>query len=961
MLAVALAVIMALPCSFVSYAEGTEEITDSASWNTAIVDESAIPTFEDFPLRINKNIPEEMKLTLSFHYLKNINSDDNVTVTVTKQSDDSVVYSGNLTANVPYFSISDVPNDEYYVITLNETLNGESNEYVGYIRTKNVTADFPVSMTLGDNVISSQINADWSDVKIKKVGDLPQCNHNEDEECTYECGYASVIDVLHSDDMNNFYNSLDENCYYEMQTTATIDGVSKLYQAFISTHSDGEYDGVFTRGYEFSIEPFSDTATYGLARSVNLSLNINNAITYPLYRELEVMQSQSTNVYTVKFIPPQVGYYVFETIGNADTVFAIYDEINGVLQDGYSVVRSGGTGENARYRFGTLLNGTNYSYPVKYIVMSIEDGSSPAPYSFRITREIDGEVDDVTNHFSEVRAQVESGTFSTPTNEKTMNYYGDVDVYGYRSKVSGNGYFKISSPGNSTSANAYMIDQTVDGADFTWMAMSATSSSTNYIRNFSAGNYYIEVHQTTSTLPDYDTSDPNYYDEHSYTYEMDFYTPTQYDETDLATHPRWGNSTPIYVTEIDCPYTNSNLTLNKGDCDYFKVTTGDNGGDIVVRVFETNAPSGVTSYLYIPKLYDRDDIVIVDTENPEWTSATSLTTYTTTVIDDKNVNILEYNGLAANHDYLIEINRPNSSSYDSYYKYTLEVTLVEPEIPTATLSSNVTLNHTAQTTISNLDAMYSAVMENLTCYINGEAVSDADALEDVMLYYNDTELTPSMVSVMGANSYSLTVKYRDVEATGGSVTLVVETTQSEDDIVMLENIPSENVTNPVWDWAAVARMMANTRLLREGSSQTTKTIPNAIMQIKPGALTTRGSGSDVAQAANYFYSNGSVDTYNFINDVVDVATAESTLYNAIDDGQMVVMQLTSVTAPEDVSAMRYIALCGVNATDHTYFIYDPILTTSTTQPIEVSQDVIHNGGYLGNTNLRFTGKIIEFA
>ena len=202
----------------------------------------------------------------------------------------------------------------------------------------------------------------------------------------------------------------------------------------------------------------------------------------------------------------------------------------------------------------------------------------------------------------------------------------------------------------------------------------------------------------------------------------------------------------------------------------------------------------------------------------------------------------------------------------------------------------------------------------------------------------------------------MVAKYQDVVVTGGTINLEVSAAQSEDNIIMLDNLPLESVTNASWDWAATARILANTRLLREGTQQTTYTVQQAIMAVKTGGYTTRGTIEEVVKAANYFYSGGSQDTYNFINDTISVSTAENTLANALQSGQTVIMQLTSISNPTDVGSMRYIILCGINLTTHEYIVFDPVLN----QTITVSQDTIHTGGYNGNSDLKFTGQVIEF-
>lgn len=63
------------------------------------------------------------------------------------------------------------------------------------------------------------------------------------------------------------------------------------------------------------------------------------------------------------------------------------------------------------------------------------------------------------------------------------------------------------------------------------------------------------------------------------------------------------------------------------------------------------------------------------------------------------------------------------------------------------------------------------------------------------------------------------------------------------------------------------------------------------------------------KAANYFYSGGSQDTYNFINDTISVSTAENTLANALQSGQTGNYAANFYQQPTDVGSMRYIILC----------------------------------------------------
>lgn len=963
-LSIVMASVMSFSCVIPTFAEESVQNSAATVWNSQLIDESAIPTYESFPVRIIKTITQEMKMDLSFQYLKNIGIDDVVEVAIINQADNSTMLSKSLATDSIDFALVDVPNDQYYQITVSETIDGEHNSYIGYIHTEHTATDFPVSMSLGNNVISAEIDAEWENVLIKKVGERPVCNHGDDEECTDACSLSSCIDVLDQADMDSFYNTLDSNCYYEIQVTASAENVSELYRGYISTYPGGEYQGVFTRGYSFSTEPIS---SYGISMaSAEFDPNFTTPIEYELYRNINISQAGSATVATIKFIPPQTGYYTIETIGNANLMFEVYSEDNGIMREGYDLVRDGGTGENPSYSFGVLVNndpdeGTLYR-PVKYIVVGLEYGEAQAPYSFRIIRDIDGESDDVTNYLDEVKAQCDLGTYAQPTNEKRMNYYGDVDAYGYKSTATGNGYFRITSQGAATDADVFTITQDGDGNEMLWNAGTKTSTSSNDANatwTFEKGRYYVEVHQNTNTLPEYDINSNEYYQDPVYRYTLDFYHPAQKDAVDLATHATYGNSTPVYVTDITIPYSNNTMTLGKGDSDYFRFTTGETGGDLSVKI------SGVTKsdqsvIMYIPELYDYDDVEIVATEPPEWYSLYTIADYTTITENGKQVNELTYSGLLPNHDYLICVDRPNSSTYDVFHPYTIEVSITEPQIPSAVFSGNVALSHTVGDTITNLSAIYAEVMQSLTCYINDTAIADSEALADVKLYHNGTELSVSMVNVMGAGSYTLIAKYRDVEATGGTITLTVsENVVSQDDVKTVTIANKISADEEFLDWAATVKMLVDTRLLREGLSATGGDAYD--ISDTYGEWEVRADMSTAIAAANAMY-NAAKNTTDapstvFRTGSVNASNIMTTVYNQLNAGKPVVALLTDTANVSDMSLARYVIIVGVNRTQGIYQIIDPFENYTTV--VDVSSDVFLNGGYLGRSTLKFSGRISE--
>ena len=250
-------------------------------------------------------------------------------------------------------------------------------------------------------------------------------------------------------------------------------------------------------------------------------------------------------------------------------------------------------------------------------------------------------------------------------------------------------------------------------------------------------------------------------------------------------------------------------------------------------------------------------------------------------------------------------------------------------------------------------------MESMSCTFEGVEVADNVAVNDVSLYYEGELLTAEIVNSLTPGSYTIVPKYYDITATGGTVTLTVAAAPTGTQI-SISTVTNEYVANSVWDWAACAKMAADIRLVREGASASTKSIGQAVIAIKGAAnRMTRANVAEAAQAADYFYTDGvaTEPTYNFIDSTISMSNAESYLLSELQNGHAVILTLTSATNPTAYENARYVLLTGINTGTHTYSIYDPTKQTTT----DVSQSVLFNGGYDSNSDLRFTGIIIEFA
>lgn len=944
------------------------EQTSTDSWNYSLVTESTKDLYADFPMHITKSIGQEMSLSIQFQYLKNISVNDTVEVTITDLSNNSVIGNYQLTSSNSFIIWGDVANDKNYSVSITENLNGNQETYTGYINTKFTQTDFPVNITLGDKTYNYNQGEEFSTVSYKKVGERATCTHDENEDCTSACSIASVLQTVDENGLNSFYDTLDADSYYELQVKATKEGRTEYHQGFISTYPDGEDLGVFTRGYEFSTEnPMEVTAqTFVLPRNGNQVATTSSApqasdydfSTAFIYEYYENEMGSGLDVDTdliVKWTVPETGTYTVETIGNLDTQwyrFSVKSTTGEIYPEGEAKY-SGGSGENVGETI-SILQGQ-----VRYYVLNLEPGvnNTSGKFGFRITKNSLTDTDGISGYRDVVQANCDAGIFSSATNPDCyIEDDGDVDIFAYNvTKGFGNLVFEdVETP---LSVKVYSVSGRTDGFDDLWtegtIAISKQDAAQISQLEFDAGIHYVDVKQQTVATPgssgDFATN--------FYAYSFDFYDPKHKDAVDSAGHSRYGNNAPHYATDITdlLPYQNSSLTLHRGDADYFIFETGDEGGDIEINV---TAAQGITTY--IPHLYAYESVILGgDADSPSWNITGELGTY---VSVDSQHNKLTYEGLTPGEKYYVHIASTGNTStaYSSYYPYTLSIDVTTPEVPTATLSGNVSLSHTSGSDITSLDAFKSQVMSQLTCYINGVEVNDTTAVDDVKLFYNDTELTVTTVNSLTAGTYTLTAKYMDATATGGTIILTVST-PVVGTIVELSNVSIESVALVQnRDWLSCAKAAANVELTRLGLPTSTKSLVDAQTALRPNGGTGRGTISETVSAAQYFLLNGASSTTTYFESLEitpDLSSAvEEFFLDRLQQGQAIIIALTSNTNPTNMANARYVLVCGINTGTHQLKILDPVKSSLNGYH---SLDELLNGGYNNNSDLRFTGTVIE--
>lgn len=981
----------AMMASSVSFAETiSTETIESPAISELPAETNSESIYAEFPMSIDKTIEKDMGMSLHLQYEKDMTDIDEVAVTIVDFDSKDIIFDESLTEDNDYICLSSVENDKTYLVEVSETTDGVSETYAGMIKTKYVPTDFPVNMTLGNKCIENNQGETFSHILMKKVGDNPSCNHEEDEECNENCSIASKITKIMPEELNTFYSTLDSNCFYELQVKAYKGERDTRYAGYISTYPGGEDMGIFTRGFSFSkisnetnmetalMNISNEFATYSTnstrAKDLDSYGDFADAFEYVRYIDMLYEPLNDFGNRIIKWIVPEYGSYIIETVGNVDTLIYMFNgDSNGDPINSPSIERDGGAGENVRIELQSLAG------EVFYFVTEVESGDR-GNCAFRIKRvDDDGDSidpDGISGYESDVKAMYGAGTFSNALNPNCeIAYDGDTDIFVYDANT-GEGWMEFINPETTLKVKVSSVVTEGDYFDDTWQETTFTvnQNTVQYlsVHDFSSDVYYIDVRQSSVRAQ----TNSGYLTPVSYDYGFNFYDAKHKDSLEGASNATNGDNYPIYAHDITSELPNyecnNQLTIHKGDSDWFKFTTGPQGGDLEIKIYETepspdnqniideeNETTSDATYEYTYTAYIYEDVV-TNEGSTSWSSSGDIANIELVENGERTYCKATVDDMLPNNTYYIRIRYNRSSQYSSYHTYDLSINVSSPS---AVLNGNVTLSHTVGTALTDLSAFYNTVMESLTCYDGSTAIDDTIALNDVTLYYNNAELTADVVNSLSAGPYPIVVKYKGIEATGGTVTLNVTTGTSNR--IILNNITRVEAIEVEWDWAAAAKMAADNKLIREGKSASTKVIQEAIIAVNSEDLMSRATIDKTVSAAKFFYNDGaSTNGYSFVSNNINVDTAENELYNHITAGKAVIMLLTSTNDPTDMSLARYVVLCGIDIVNHQYGIIDPFddyIDPQTGSNINwYDQSIFYNGGYAGNSDLRFTGKIIEF-
>lgn len=773
-LAITLCVLMVLCNGILSIAESDNQdvaINESCEiWNTNLVDETISDIYSDFPFSLDKVIGKDMDMSITMLYLKNLEESDSVTVTILDDANSQIVQTYEITKDHTSLTWENVENNKTFLISVEENLNGVIREYAGVISTSFVPASFPVDLKLGNKMYYYNNGETFSHVMIKKVGENPVCQHDEDEECDSSCSISHYIQTINPDELSSFYAGLDSDSYYELQVQASGDDTSKIYQGFISTSENGADLGVFTRGFSFSQSPSQNSANQALQQSqmnsayaTNASdvtsndFDFTNPFVYQYYKNEQGTLAWD-NYLVVKWTVPETSSYTIETIGNSDMIIYDFSENNGIIQSNPTYRRDGGTGENPKWTT-TIIAGQ-----IKYYVIKSENNED-SMFAFRIIRNAyAGEDDGIPAYRDIVQANYDNGNFSQQINSCDINYDGDVNIFAYNVS-SGKGCLAFEDVDTPLKAEIYSVTGRTDGMDNIWKENMLTANKTpenlpdevQYFSNdFSSGVHYIDVYQ--ASLP----NEPVVGDDirNLYSYNFTFYDPRQKDAEDLAAHPTYGNNSPVTATELAIFNKNTfnNLTLHRGDSDWFKFTT-----DVFLPMQVDIKLYNAGPNQYNINLYE--SVNIISEDPPEWSDLVPVGTFT----NQTDFQSYFTNSLGIDQTYYIEVSAPNSQTYASWIPYTLEVDISQLLF----YSAEFTNGGYTILGFAGLDYMRQLTASLITTYCNGYEIEDSHAADYIEFSYNGNIIDQEFINNLGPGGYDFVPLYHGSVVTGGYITLAL--------------------------------------------------------------------------------------------------------------------------------------------------------------------------------------------
>ncbi len=895
----------------------TESDIAEGHWNIDYMSRMPIEQFEAFPLLMESDVSYNAELSLSMTYLKVLGENDSATLTIKEYNTDNVYFFENFDSGEIVLNYNNLTINKIYDIILSETIDGETTQYSKAIRTYYKEAIMPENVSLYANAEHDLLGITAGKLRLRDV-------------TLANSGATETVTHILPTELPAFYSAIADDHLYSLQASTGED----IYKGFVSKNTDYACPYIFLPTYSV----YDGDAPQPVD---NISV-LSGAITESEYENM-IEISHYTDTYRrmeagtrrlFKFRTMEDGAHYIRTYGSFP-VYGYYCVIDSSLElpDGIEGLN------NSELDWSVMGD----SYDPSSINKNIETMEGCYVYFLLITEETHGYVtidvgyaetntgDTVPN--SKYQASMGTATVYGTEISSELNYIGDTDIYKIANDVDGKYSFITSNMSSRTAMQQriYYCEPEIDEYFFEYETDEQTiySNGTLYVdvESIDGAIYYVEL-----------TCDSIYYTP-AYTFRA--MSPTTRDDYEIYGDNQFnGNKNVAYpLSEMTSPVTD--LTLSKTDSDCFKFTMG-TAGSVVISI---DTALLCTELPYTLTLEDYEG-------NSVWTATESGTKY---II---NANLL------AGETYYIIIEKPNSESYCPGHTYTLEWVITPAPVYSAEMTQNVEVSeNVGEATLSGL---MQTIASNTTFKLDNNVVPTATAINDLVIYYNNAELTETALSALTAGTYTLTAKYNGVDLTGGTITLTLVASQSSNEPIEL-TFTEEYAPVEEWDWVACAKIIANYRRVREESTPTNLDVLDGLVFLytsKDSTLTEddcyenfeRVSLADVAKTARYFYTDGTSSSgisffYN------SVANIEQYINSMLTQDKLCVMYLqSSLDSGTDMTNGRYVVVCGEDTEEEQYKIYDPY--TGYYSWVDYSD--FTTGGVLGRTDLTYSGLVVDY-
>ena len=413
----------------------TQAMLDAGHWNNEMLNGAALDMYQDFPMSIDKFVNDLGDISLDLSYMKNLNDFSSVVLSVTDLNTEETVFSKTLEGNCFYSPVLDV--DKTYIVTLEETIDGETAQYRRIVQVSRSEADMPAYMKDGsseNNVLIAPVDAIRSIYHVQENGEIVIDNR--------QTPYTGVP----ADEFADYCKTLAANTEYRVYTQS--DGVQ--YSGFVNgSNADFIYDyTIFVSNYEALYTP----APASRPSSISLADVKKNAVEmgFEDYSFRLSDGSTSTSKYEAYMI--NLNDYPLENIGSEEVTLRttirsnvsvgvyLWLEVNGVS---YSLSTTPETGTDTRTFTVNLKKhkaGITPSSKVQ-LYAAVYFPTSTVGYGMIYSELLTGYDDDVTGSIHEAIDDVSTPTERPDFAEFYLNGGMDADIFYLKGLTD---YYKVS-------------------------------------------------------------------------------------------------------------------------------------------------------------------------------------------------------------------------------------------------------------------------------------------------------------------------------------------------------------------------------------------------------------------------------------------------------------------------------------------------------------------------------------